>query len=150
MVRWQDVEDAEPEFAARVRRIFDAGENKVIATLRADGSPRVSGIEAQFVDGELTFGSMPEARKGADLARDPRFAMHGPSPDPPEDKTRWIGDAKISGRVVAVESASGPTDSDNYRADIAEVVVTRLNDAVTMLVIEVWRPDGGLRRVERA
>jgi hypothetical protein len=150
MVRWQDVEDAEPEFAARVRRIFDAAENKVIATLRADGSPRVSGIEAQFVDGELTFGSMPEARKGADLARDPRFAMHGPSPDPPEDKTRWIGDAKISGRVVAVESASGPTDSDNYRADIAEVVVTRLNDAVTMLVIEVWRPDGGLRRVERA
>jgi hypothetical protein len=150
MVRWKDVEDAEPEFAARVRRIFDAGENKVIATLRADGSPRVSGIEAEFVDGELTFGSMPGARKGADLARDPRFAMHGPAPDPPEDKTRWIGDAKISGRVVRVEPPDGPAESDQYRADIAEVVVTRLNEAVTMLVIEVWRPDGGLRRVERA
>jgi hypothetical protein len=150
MVSWKDVEDAEPELAARVRRIFDAGENKVIATLRADGSPRVSGIEAQFVDGELTFGSMAGARKGADLARDPRFAMHGPSPDPPEDKTTWVGDAKISGRAVPLQPDSGPTESDQYRADIAEVVVTRLNEAVTMLVIEVWRPDGGLRRVERA
>jgi hypothetical protein len=154
MVSWKDVEAAEPGFAARVRRIFDAGENKVIATLRADGSPRVSGIEAQFVDGELTFGSMPGARKGADLARDPRFAMHGPAPDPPEDKTQWIGDAKISGRAVLVEPApEEPGDGaagDQYRADIAEVVVTRLNEAVTMLVIEVWRPDGGLRRVERA
>jgi hypothetical protein len=150
MVSWKDVEDAEPELAARVRRIFDAGENKVIATLRADGSPRVSGIEAQFVDGELTFGSMAGARKGADLARDPRFAMHGPSPDPPEDKTAWVGDAKISGRAVPLQPDSGPTESDQYRADIAEVVVTRLNEAVTMLVIEVWRPDGGLRRVERA
>jgi hypothetical protein len=148
MVTWEDVESAEPEFAARVRRIFDAGENKVIATLRADGSPRVSGIEAQFVDGELLFGSMPAARKGADLTRDPRFAMHGPSPDPPEDKTSWVGDAKIAGRAVLV----GPvehTEGDQYRADIAEVVVTRLNDSATMLVIEIWRPEGGLRRVER-
>jgi pyridoxamine 5'-phosphate oxidase-like protein len=150
MVSWKDVEDAEPDLAARVRRIFDAGENKVIATLRADGSPRVSGIEAQFEGGELTFGSMAGARKGADLARDPRFAMHGPSPDPPEDKTRWIGDAKISGRAVPVQPVPDTTESDQYRADIAEVVVTRLNEAATMLVIEVWRPDGGLRRVERA
>src|SRR4051794_7847499 len=150
MVAWSDVVSAEPAFASRVRAIFDAHRHKTIATLRADGSPRISGIEAAFEDGELTFGSMPGARKGADLARDPRFAMHGPAPDPPEDKTRWIGDAKISGRVVRVEPGDGPTESDQYRADIAEVVVTRLNEAVTMLVIEVWRPDGGLRRVERA
>jgi hypothetical protein len=37
-----------------------------------------------------------------------------------------------------------------YRAGITEVVLTRLNDPATMLVIEAWRPDGGLRRVERA
>jgi hypothetical protein len=150
MARWQDVEAAEPEFAARVRRIFDAGENKVIATLRADGAPRVSGIEAEFVDGELRFGSMPGARKGADLARDPRFALHGPSPDPPQEKAQWAGDAKISGRAVLVGPIQGGPEGDQYHADIAEVVVTRLNEAVTMLVIEVWRPEGGLRRVERA
>jgi hypothetical protein len=158
MASWRDVEDAEPEFAARVRRIFDAGENKVIATLRADGSPRVSGIEAEFVDGELRFGSMAGARKGADLRRDPRFALHGPSPDPPADRASWVGDAKISGRAVRVgavgeavgEEAGGGAEGDQYHADIAEVVVTRLNDSATLLVIEVWRPRGGLRRVERA
>src|SRR5690242_9670667 len=86
MVAWADVERAEPEFAARVRRLFDAGRHKTIATLRADGSPRISGIECEFADGELTFGSMPGARKGADLRRDPRFALHGPPADPQEGK----------------------------------------------------------------
>jgi hypothetical protein len=79
MAAWEDVEQAEPEFAARVRRLFDAGRHKTIATLRADGSPRISGIECEFADGELRFGSMPGARKGADLRRDPRFALHGPA-----------------------------------------------------------------------
>ena len=74
MAAWKDVEQAEPEFAARVRRLFEAGRHKTIATLRADGSPRISGIECEFADGELRFGSMPGARKGADLRRDPRFA----------------------------------------------------------------------------
>ncbi|MCO1660025.1 pyridoxamine 5'-phosphate oxidase family protein [Pseudonocardia humida] len=150
MATWKDVEDAEPEFAARVRKIFDAGENKIIATLRADGSPRVSGIEAQFRDGEVTFGSMPGSRKGADLRRDPRFALHAPSPDPPQDKTTWAGDAKLSGRAVPVGALTEGPEGEHFRAEIDEVVVTRLNDSATMLVIESWRPGGGLRRVERA
>jgi hypothetical protein len=149
MATWKDVEDAEPEFAARVRRIFESGENKIIATLRADGSPRVSGIETEFRDGELTFGSMPNARKGADLRRDPRFALHGPSPDPPEDKTTWLGDAKLSGRAIAAGPLTESPDGELYRADIDQVVVTRLNETATMLVIEMWQPGGGLRRVER-
>ena len=57
-----------------MRRLFDAHRHKTMATLRADGSPRISGIEATFDDGELTFGSMAHTRKGADLRRDPRFA----------------------------------------------------------------------------
>jgi hypothetical protein len=44
MPAWKAIEQAEPEFAGRVRRLFDAGRHKTIATLRADGSPRVSGI----------------------------------------------------------------------------------------------------------
>ena len=112
MVAWADVERAEPEFAARVRRLFDAGRHKTIATLRADGSPRISGIECEFADGELTFGSMPGARKGADLRRDPRFALHGPTVHPVTGKeAEWPGEAKIAGRAVpagpAGEGAAG-------------------------------------------
>ena len=151
MASWKDVEDAEPEFAARVRRLFDAHKHKTIATLRADGAPRLSGIEAEFESGELTFGSMPGARKGADLHRDPRFALHSATVDPPDgDLAGWPGDAKLAGRAVPAGDLDGDTDGESFRVDIEEVVVTRLNETATALVIESWRPGRGLRRVERA
>ena len=155
MTAWRDVEQAEPEFAARVRRLFDAGRHKVIATLRADGSPRISGIECEFADGELRFGSMPGARKGTDLRRDPRFAMHGPTVHPQEGKeAEWPGEAKIAGRaVLAGPAGDGPAGDgsagDLFLADISEVVITRLNAEATLLVIESWTPQRGRRETER-
>ena len=83
MVAWRAVLDSEPEFAQRAQTIMDAHRHKTIATLRADGSPRISGIEASFVQDQLWFGSMPGARKGQDLRRDPRFALHSASVDSP-------------------------------------------------------------------
>ena len=151
MAAWRDVEQAEPEFAARVRRLFDAGRHKTIATVRADGSPRISGIECEFADGELKFGSMAGARKGADLRRDPRFALHGPAFHPQEGKeAEWPGEAKIAGRAVLTGPAGGSGDGgDLFVADIAEVVTTRLNPQATLLVIEWWTPQRGLRMTER-
>jgi hypothetical protein len=150
MAAWQDVERAEPEFAERVRRIFDAHKHKTIATLRADGSPRISGIEAVFSDGELTFGSMPNARKGVDLRRDPRFALHSATVDPVDgSEAEWPGEAKISGRALYAGGTTGGPEGDLFRADIAEVVHTHLDEKATMLVVEWWTPADGLRRVER-
>jgi hypothetical protein len=150
MVTWKDVEQAEPEFAARARRLFDAGRHKVIATLRADGSPRISGIECEFAGGQLTFGSMPRARKGADLRRDPRFALHGPASDPQEGReAEWPGEAKIAGRAVLAGPITDGPAGDLFAADICEVVITRLNPEATLLVIESWTPRRGLRVVER-
>ncbi|MGW5743442.1 pyridoxamine 5'-phosphate oxidase family protein [Amycolatopsis sp. NPDC003861] len=143
MTAWREFEAAEPEFAARVRALFDAHKHKTIATLRADGSPRISGIETVFEDGELAFGSMPNARKGADLRRDPRFALHSATVDPVEgEEARWPGEAKIAGRVRT-------EDGERFVADVAEVVHTHLNEAATLLVVEWWTPGGGLRKVER-
>ena len=151
MTRWDEVEAAEPELAARVRGLFEAHRHKTIATLRADGAPRISGIEAVFQNGQLTFGSMPHARKGADLRRDPRFALHSATTDPPEgDPAGWPGEAKVAGRAMYVRELDGEPSGELFRADLDEVVVTRLNDAATALLIEWWRPDAGLRRVERA
>lgn len=151
MTAWQDVERAEPEFAQRVRQLFDAHRHKTIATLRADGSPRISGIEATFKDGELAFGSMPNARKGADLCRDPRFALHSATVDPVEgSEAQWPGEVKLSGRAIraAPPTAPGP-DGDHFYADIAEVVHTHINEEATMLVVEWWTPTHGLRKIER-
>jgi hypothetical protein len=151
MTAWRDVEQAVPEFAQRVRALFDAHRHKTIATLRADGSPRISGIEAAFENGELVFGSMPNARKGADLHRDPRFALHSATVDPIEgSEARWPGEAKISGRAIAVRPVAEGSESDHFRADIADVVHTHLNEAATMLVVEWWTPTHGLRKIERA
>lgn len=158
MVSWNDVENAEPEFAKRVRRLFDAGRHKTIATLRADGSPRISGIECEFTNGDLRFGSMTAARKGADLVRDPRFALHGPTFHPGTGKeAEWTGEAKIAGRAIHGGPIFGDDDGRDaephgewFVADIERVVVTGLNDEATLLVVEWWTPDGGLQRVERA
>jgi hypothetical protein len=152
---WRAIEQAEPAFAERVRRLFDAGRHKTIATLRADGSPRISGIECEFAEGDLRFGSMINARKGADLRRDHRFALHGPTFHPEDGKEKeWPGEAKIAGLAtlagpVATDEGSGQPEGDLFVADITEVVVTGLNAEATKLLIESWTPERGLRRVER-
>jgi hypothetical protein len=152
---WKVIEEAEPEFALRVRGLMDAGRHKTLATLRADGSPRISGIECEFTDTELGFGSMVGARKGADLKRDPRFALHGPTFHPQEgDEEHWPGEAKVAGRAILM--SPGPPgeitdepDGEMFIADITEVVITALNTEGTKLVVESWTPERGLLRVER-
>ncbi|MDQ2838981.1 MAG: pyridoxamine 5'-phosphate oxidase family protein [Actinomycetota bacterium] len=154
MPAWKVIEQAEPEFAGRVRTLFDAGRHKSIATLRADGSPRISGIECEFVDGNLRFGSMTGARKGADLRRDPRFALHGPTFHPAQgEENDWPGEAKIAGRAIPVPTtpteAGKQPDGESFIADITEVVITGLNAEATRLVVESWTPERGLWSVER-
>ena len=145
MATWHEVEQSAHEFARRVRALFDAHRHKTMATLRADGSPRISGIEAVFEDGELFFGSMPNARKGADLHRDSRFALHSATVDPIDGaEAQWPGEAKLSGRAIA-----DGQNRDRFRADIVEVVHTHLNEQATLLVVEWWTSTHGLRRIER-
>jgi hypothetical protein len=158
MASWAEIEAAETEFVATVRERLDAGVHKTIATLRADGGPRISGIEIFFAEGELWFGSMPGARKAVDLQRDPRFALHSASSDPPA----WKGDAKLSGRaeeiveperrlrIFRTRGSDPPSpDAQLFRAEIADMVFTALNEAGDRLVIEHWHEGRGLNRVER-
>ena len=150
MTAWQDVEQAVPEFARRVRALFDAHRHKTIATVRADGSPRISGIELAFTDGNLVFGSMANSRKGADLLRDPRFAVHSATVDPVDGaEAQWPGEVKLAGRAIVVAPAAQGSDGDAFHADITEVVHTHLDDKATRLVVEWWTPADGLRRTER-
>src|SRR3712207_1641082 len=135
MPTWSDFEAAAPELAGRVRERLDAHTHKTLATVRRDGSPRISGTEAGVRDGELWIGSMWQARKARDLQRDPRFAIHSGSDDPPE----WKGDAKLAGVVEEITdearvkelngeaAANGP--SHLFRLDVREASLVSLNDA---------------------
>lgn len=116
-----------------------------MATLRRDGSPRISGTEVQFSGEHLQIGSMPRAAKANDLLRDPRVAIHGPTHDPTKGGA-WRGEAKVAGRAVEVPSGG---DGHSFRIDLEEVVITRLNDAGNRLVIESWSPTDGYRVRER-
>lgn len=144
---WAEFEEAEPEFAARIRALMSSRKHLTMATLRRDGSPRISGTELQFEDGQLRMGSMAGALKALDLQRDPRVAVHGPTEDPPADRPAgWRGEAKVSGRVVEVDSGG---DSHLFLIDISEAVITRLNEAGDSLVVESWNPQRGYRKLER-
>lgn len=146
MVSWKEVHADVPDFALRVEQALTRGKHMTMATLRADGAPRISGTELEVTEGELWLGSMRRARKALDLLRDPRLAIHGPTADPPDDPKGWIGEAKVSGRAVEV-----PHDdrSHRFRIDVEEVVFTHLNAAGDRLVIESWHPGRGVEVIER-
>ena len=153
MPAWSEIEALVPELAAAARGRFEAHTHHTLATLRADGSPRISGTECLFKDGELWLGSMPRSVKARDLIRDGRFALHSFSEDPPG----WSGDAKLSGRAEEITDPGAfkrvygreGAGAHLFRLDIAGVVVVSLNADRSKLVIESWTPDGGRKRIER-
>jgi hypothetical protein len=154
MASWSELEAQAAELTALARQYLDFNKHKLLATLRRDGSPRISGTEINFAEGELWFGSMWGAVKARDLQRDPRFALHGGPVDP---DAGWTGDAKLAGRVEEitdperVRAINGEQvgRSHLFRADISELSVVRLGDPRDHLVIEAWHAGRGVSRRER-
>ena len=176
MDRWKDLVDAEPELAERVTARFTSAKHHVLATLRGDGSPRVSGTEIQFFDGDLTIGMMPGSVKALDLGRDGRCALHAH----PGDGSMDGGDAKVSGVAVEVTDAADraaylehlakaaaegdevPGDDDGgdgedggfefalFRLLLRDVVLTSIHPDGDRLQIETWHPGQPVKVVERA
>ncbi len=154
-VRWQQFAAEAPELATAVRARFQAARHHVIATLRSDGSPRVSGTEVDFHGDDLTVGSMYGAVKARDLQRDGRFALHSN----PGDASMAGGDAKVAGvaEEVVGEDLDRYTDGSNspgpfhlFRLRLGEAVLTSLHPDGDRLVIQTWRPGEGVVRRERA
>ncbi|MDX3852801.1 pyridoxamine 5'-phosphate oxidase family protein [Streptomyces sp. AK02-01A] len=151
---WADFRSAEPVFADTVRERFEKHTHHVLATLRKDGSPRVTGLEVFFRFGELWLGMMPHSRKAEDLLRDPRFAVQA---NPGEGDGMESGDARVGGRAVEVTDesviarfvaeAGPPLPFHLFRVELSEVVQTRVEGEE--LVVRVWRPGRSLRTVRR-
>lgn len=148
MTRWADIRAEVPTFADEVEALFRSGTNKTMATLRADGSPRISGTELEIGD-EITLGMMPDSRKLHDVLRDPRVAIHSPTLEPPKDLTTWVGDAKLSGRLVQIPVPEGAIPQTAFALDVTEIVLTRMDETVTYLVVRSWHPDRGLTELRR-
>ena len=153
MPSWREIEQDAPDLALRVRRCFDAGTNKTLATLRYDGAPRISGSEGEFSSsGEVTLGMMSGSMKLLDVLRDPRVALHSPTLEPPKDDPgSGPGDAKMSGSLVEIRPPVDTpyTDARFFKLDIAEVVLTYVGTPADHLVIESWHPVRGWERRTR-
>jgi hypothetical protein len=151
---WADFRAAEPAFADTVQKRFQQYKHHVLATLRKDGSPRVTGLEVVFRMDELWLGMMPNSRKALDLRRDPRFAIQA---NPGPDAEMADGDIRISGRALEVTDAGTlarfvqeekpPEPFHLFRTELAEVVRTGLDG--DDLVVQVWRPGHTLRTIRR-
>lgn len=146
MADWQEFTETAPELAKQVRARFEAAESHVLATIRRDGSPRVSGTEVEFTGRHIMLGSMLDARKARDLRRDGRFAIHACPGS--------TGDVKLAGVAaevtdpVEIEAVQGDAPPCHlFCLDLAEVVMTKVEN--TTLVITLWRPGEPLVRFER-
>jgi hypothetical protein len=151
---WSEVEAREPDLAARARAFLDAHRHLTVATLRVRGAPRISGTEVLFAEGQMWLGSMYGSMKARDLQRDPRFALHSASEDPPA----WRGDATVSGVAEEVVDPNvrarvlgehAETGSHLFRCDVREVSVVALGDPPDHITIDTWREGRGVLRVER-
>ncbi|ASU84784.1 pyridoxamine 5'-phosphate oxidase [Nocardiopsis gilva YIM 90087] len=150
---WKTFSDEAPELAAAVRARFEATKHHVLATLRADDAPRVSGTEVGFQGPDIVLGSMPDALKVRDLQRDDRFALHAN----PGDGSMEGGDAKISGTAVEVtdpdelesfrQPGQPPGPFHLFRLELADAVLTSVEN--DQLVIRLWRPGAGVTRFSR-
>ena len=146
-----------PDLAERIRLRFEGHIHAVLATLRRDGSPRLSGMEVPIRDGHLWLGMMPGSLKAADLHRDPRFSLHSSL----DTEELPLGDARIDGQAVAatpeevdlfVAGHRTPIEDPSvmvlFTARISRATLTRVEGQE--LVIETWTPSDGLREIRRS
>ncbi len=146
-----DLERDDPGLAAAVRAALAVGKHCTMATLRADGAPRISGTEVEFEDGQVFLGSGDDARKTLDLLRDPRVAIHSPTRDP-ESESSWAGEAKLNGVAVQVAAPEHyPTGAKRFRIDLTSAVYTGLTDETPpRLLIRLWRHGRAVETMFRA
>jgi len=158
---WNDVAELAPDLAKDVQARFEATGLAYLATLRKDGSPRITGIEPWFALGDVWIGSMWQALKAKDLLRDGRFSLHPAN----VDKEVGDGDARISGvaepvaedderwseALAAFEHTSGhevpPGEMHLFRLAPTEVMF--LAPAGDHLQIRTWNPTTGERSIAR-
>jgi hypothetical protein len=98
-MRWQDLCDRQPRLAELARqRLIEPGV-LLVATVRRDGTPRLSPVEPWLMDGELWLSMLWGSRKATDLARDDRVLVHSIV----TGRDGGEGEVKVRGRAVTVD-----------------------------------------------
>jgi len=152
---WDEFRRQAPDLADAVSARLTATLHSILGTVRADGSPRLTGLEVHFGEGELWLAMMPDSRKADDLRRDPRFSIHSAP-----DVSMVDGDAKVSGLAhtvddeptrarfaAALEQELPPSGMGLFRADLTDASLARVDG--DDMVIDIWRDGEPVRQVRR-
>src|SRR5882757_8295568 len=76
-MHWSDIEHAQQRLARLgYQRLIEPGV-VLVATIRKDGTARLSPVEPLVMDGDLWLSMMWQSGKARDLLRDPRILVHG-------------------------------------------------------------------------
>jgi hypothetical protein len=163
MVTWAQFAEESPRIAEIFVRRHSATANLcMLATIRSDGSPRISPMEPIMFEGLLVLVGMPNTTKFRDLDRDPRFCLHTATVDP------YVGDgdAKLWGTAVNLQDKRlherfaddlfertgmdlrGQAFDPFYVADLASASSLELVD--DQLRITIWKPGEGERVVQKS
>jgi hypothetical protein len=136
-MRWSELHDGQPGLAALGRRRLLEPGVVLVATIRGDGTPRLSPVEPLVMDGNLWLSMLWQSRKAADLLRDPRILVHsvitGRDGGEGEFKVRGVASAEralvvqrryaeeAAGSLAGVEPGSGavpPVCRQHRRGDV--------------------------------
>ncbi|MGV9821424.1 pyridoxamine 5'-phosphate oxidase family protein [Nocardia xishanensis] len=162
MTFWTPFTEEAPKISTVFSRRHKATGNLcMLATLRADGSPRISPVEPRIFEGMLVIVGMPGTTKFKDLARDPRFCLHTAT----VDTMVGDGDAKLFGSVTDLPDREtharfaqnlfeesgfdirGQEFDHFYVADITGASCVEITDG--QLAITIWKPGEGERVVRK-
>ncbi len=159
MFRWADFETAAPMLAAQGRELIERFRFVLVGTIRSDGTPRISPVEAHIVRGHLMLVMISDTLKARDLLRDPRILVNSPIIHPDDPNTEF----KLRGRAVeirdlalceatadVIETTSGwrPPESWHFFAlDIEEAAFLARQSGV--LDLTRWNGDRGLDSVRK-
>jgi hypothetical protein len=150
-MRWDDLQAQQPRLGAVAHdRLLGPGV-LLVATIRRDGTPRLSPVEPLVLDGDLWLSMLLGSRKAADLHRDPRVLVHsvvtGPNGEDGEIKLRGTAvaadDHDAQQRYADAVSAVLPWSPEVgrfhlFRVDIDDVTVLRYDNATGDQFLTRW------------
>ena len=136
-VPWAAVVASDAALAEYVERRFST--ICYLATVRADGNPRVHPVGVMFRRGRALVAMGANSRKAGDLRADGRYAVHCTV----EDSRGGAGEVLLRGRAAEVDAPEDFVAQGwlAFELRIAEILTVR-RDAASELVVAHWRPDG--------
>jgi hypothetical protein len=152
-MRWSQMTAQQPKLSQLAEQRLLAPGVVLVASIRRDGTPRLSPVEPFVLDGTFWLSMLWQSRKAADLIRDPRILVHSviTNRDGGEGEFKIRGTARAEDALQvqrqyadAVAASIGwkpePGRFHLFDIDIENVVYIRYDNATGDQHVASWPP----------